>query len=823
MIHARSFLIHHQNFGLVIFLILTVIQAGCGDIAQIPAEFDSIPPVDNYSVPPYPPMPYEQGGAENFTTAPLDPPVILSSEEVFSVPYREDAILVMFDPRSDSLPYRTHSPLSSQVIHDYAADGMPGLQLVSPPARISVQEAVAYYQAQPGVRYAEPDYYRFADRIPSDPDFWRQWGHLNTGQVYREESPPGTPGADIKSADAWDMITGGDQIVAVLDSGVDYLHPDLTANIWQDPDTGTFGYDAITGDLEPMDLASHGTHCAGIIGAVGDNWLGTAGVAWQTRIMPIRFLNSFGTGTVSDEIASILWATKHGARVISCSYGSRSYSRAEHELMNETDALFVCAAGNAGVNIDQTPYYPASLDLPNLITVTATDPNDNLADFSNFGSASVDLGAPGVDIYSTKHNIYEPVPIWRDPFDTFANWTGQGNWTLNTEQYVSPLSSATGFVNRTGDTDNQSPVILTLQSPFKVSDLENPVLSYSWSLVGRNWSFSVEGSADGFSWQPLEYTRGDLMLAPFIHRECKIPVDMRTGHLYIRFVADGEFCILGLDDVTLADGYGTLVETRWGYMDGTSMACPQVAGMAAMLMSAAPEASVRDIRDIILVTTAPVPSLTGKTGTGGRADLAAAIEKITGGSSYHLRLSPGWNHVSVPLRLIPGSDTAADVFGSLPNVSGHSLYRYESGDWIVVKPAEQVTQLTSYWVYTGSSAALPLMVDEDQTGHPSRNLSYGWNGIGIKGEENRAAKDELRSVDDIWTYVVGFNATVQRSDEPIVRGGSGTQNDSRMLEPYQGYWIYLTRNGTFEKREEDPIPVPVSPEMNQPIWPVPLR
>ncbi|HWQ66042.1 MAG TPA: S8 family serine peptidase [Methanospirillum sp.] len=712
--------------------------------------------------------------------------------------YAPSSLLVRFDQSPVSA--RVHSAVGSRVIREFSSEGIEGLQLIAIPDRLSVPDAITYYEGQPGVLYAEPDYYRDADRLPNDPEFWRQWGLVNNGQIYYENASAGVPGADIKATMAWDRATGGDTIVAVLDSGVDYLHPDLTVNIWTDPVTGTYGYDAITGEPEPMDLASHGTHCAGIIGAVGDNGLGIVGVNWNTRIMPVRFLNSFGRGKVSDEIAAILWATAHGAEILSCSYGSPDFSRAEYDLIQQADALFVCAAGNAGSDNDVSPYYPNSYDLPNIISVAATDPSDHLADFSNFGAKSVDLGAPGVDIYSTKHMTYLASPVWSDPLDSFRNWTVHGNWTIDTSSAVSPLTSARGTVDRISANSTGIPAILTLSNPWKIADIAEPIISYQWSMVGTNYSFMIEGSSDGFTWQPLEYGSGSIILAPFMKRECKIPADLRKSRLFIRFVVNGDFCIASLDDISLSDGYGTVADIRWGYMNGTSMACPQVSGMAALLASAAPDIPLTEIKQVILSTIDPLPDLAGKTVTGGRANLSAAIERITGGSSYHLRLVPGWNHISVPLRLASGSNTGAAVFGSLSNVSGHSLLRYDHGSWISVHAEEVIDPLSAYWVWTGSPASLPLLVDQNQSGSFVKMLSGGWNSIGMTGYEPYMAKDQLASLGEIWNYAIGFNRTTQTYEEPVLRGGSGIQNDTRPLYPYEGYWVYVTRNVTFEQQ-----------------------
>lgn len=750
---------------------------------------------------------------------PAEPiPADLSSDELsFNNPYEQSAILVQFNPKSAPSSLQIHSRIQARVIHDYSSDGIPGLELVALPDRLSPLEAVSYYQKQPGVMYAEPDYYRFSDRTPSDSDFWRQWGLLNTGQTYREDAAPGLTDADNKVSQAWDTTTGSASIIAVIDSGIDYLHPDLQANIWIDPNTSTSGYDAITGDLEPMDTASHGTHCAGIIGAVGDDGSGITGVNWRALMMPVRFLNSFGVGRVSDEIESILWATRNGARIISCSYGGRTFSRAEYEVMRSSDALFICAAGNSQVNTDKQPYYPASLNLTGIISVAATDATDNLSEFSNYGRTSVDIAAPGVEIYSTMHNIYQPVPVWTDPLDSLQNWTLQGNWTLDDTLYRTPNSSARGYTDRIA-TNSSQPDILTLKSPLDMNGIMNPVLSYQWSMNGTNYSFMIEGSANGVSWIPLDFGKGTDINLSFMKRECKIPLDLRNGSLYIRFVADGEVCTTGLDDISLSDGYGDLNETRWGYMNGTSMASSQVSGAVGLLASANPDATLGDIARQILKTADPLPSLSGRTVTGGRLNLTAAMNTITGGSAYHLRLKNGWNHVSLPYRLVEGNDTAGDIFGSLTNVSGHSLYRVYGDTWITVLPDERILPLVSYWVYTGIPASVPVMVDPNQSGSYAVNLTTGWSGIGIVGEEEIQARDALSSLSDIWSLVIGFNATTQISEEPIIRGGSGLQNDSRMLQPFQGYWIYMTRNGTYEKKEM--IPVEETPG---PVWPQPLR
>lgn len=717
--------------------------------------------------------------------------------------YQPGVLLVRADgPAEDtaSVLSSAHATIGARVLEDFSASGAPGLQLVALPEGMSVTDGVAYYSVKSGIQYAEPDYYRTSAIIPDDPDLWRQWGLVNTGQVYKEDFAPGTPGADIQAASAWNTTTNSDVIIAVLDSGVDYLHEDLADNIWTNPLTGTHGYDAITGTLEPMDLASHGTHCAGIIGAVGNNGKGGSGVNWNATILPVRFLNSFGTGTVSDEIEAILWAARNGAQIFSCSYGGSSFSQAEYEVIAGTEGLFICAAGNSGQDNDFEPHYPSSYDLDNIISVAATNAHDELASFSNFGKVSVDIGAPGADIYSTKHNIYKPDPVWRDSFETLNNWTIHGNWTLNTENFSSPPSSASGLVNNTVLNQTEPPVIISLKEPLDIFNLTEPIISYQLQMVGAYSTFYIEASNDNLTWKKLEYDTKPLTVRPWIYRECKIPSDMMNAPLYIRFGADGTFVMCFLDDITLSEGYGDLVETRYGYMDGTSMAAPFVSGMAGLMATYAPDVSYQTIKEAILKTADPIPNLANITVSGGRANLSAALAflKKPEPEPDQISLYPGWNHVSITKRLKAGNDTAFDLFGQITNTSGHSVLKYAHENWTTVPAEEKIAPLSSYWIYSGESQNITPKSDPNQSGTYTRDMENGWNGFGVVGTGYESAKTNLIPLGDNWTYVIGYDAQSQMYDEPILRNGTGNQSDSRILVPWQGYWLYTTRNVTYQ-------------------------
>ena len=267
-----------------------------------------------------------------------------------------------------------------------------------------------------GVLY-EPDYLLSIDLTPTDSDYADLWGLHNTGQ------DGGTADADIDAPEAWDITTGSsNNIVAVIDTGIDYNHPDLNANMWVntgeipgngvDDDSNGYiddihGANFITDSGDPMDDNDHGTHVAGTIGAVANNGNGIVGVNHQVRLMGLKFLNGSGSGSTSDAIKAIDYAIAHGADVINASWGGGGSSQALTDAIQRADdagILFVAAAGNSSANNDNSPHYPSSYTVANVLAVAATDRNDELASFSNFGMSSVDLGAPGAAILSTVPN-----------------------------------------------------------------------------------------------------------------------------------------------------------------------------------------------------------------------------------------------------------------------------------------------------------------------------------------------------------------------------------------------------------------------------------
>jgi subtilisin family serine protease/subtilisin-like proprotein convertase family protein len=288
-----------------------------------------------------------------------------------------------------------------------------GLFSVTLEPGVSVERGLAYFQAQSWVRYATPDYIVSLARTPNDTSFTSQWGLNNTGQN------GGTIGADIHAPAAWNVTTGtGKTIVAIIDTGVDYTHPDLAANMWHNPGEiagngkdddhdgyvdDVYGWNFLANNNNVMDDNGHGTHVAGIIGAV-NNGSGVVGVDWNVQIMALKFLDSTGSGNLSNAIRALNYAVAHGAKVSNNSYGGGGYYQAFNDAVAaaaRAGHIFVAAAGNDGVNTDVYPQYPADYNLDNIISVAATDRNDRLASFSNYGARTVDLAAPGVSIYST--------------------------------------------------------------------------------------------------------------------------------------------------------------------------------------------------------------------------------------------------------------------------------------------------------------------------------------------------------------------------------------------------------------------------------------
>ncbi len=360
---------------------------------------------------------YSSSGVSYVSLSDSSEPVALETPAVAS--YAADHILVKFKPdkKPDDRFLNQHNLSAAKRLIEgrVALQGLDRLYSVKFPSGANMPEIINALKNSPNVEYAEPDYTVTATLIPNDTSFaTQQWDFNNTGQS------GGRPDADIDAPEAWDVTTGtGATTVAVIDTGIDYNHPDLAANIWTNPGEipgngidddhngyidDVHGYDFVNNDGDPMDDHSHGTHCAGTIGAVGNNGVGVAGIDWNVKIMAVKFLNATGTGSIGNAILALNYAVMMGAKVSNNSWGGTGFSASLQNAITSARSsghIFVAAAGNNATNNDTTPFYPASYTSDNVVAVAATDRTDAMASFSNYGATSVDLAAPGYSIYST--------------------------------------------------------------------------------------------------------------------------------------------------------------------------------------------------------------------------------------------------------------------------------------------------------------------------------------------------------------------------------------------------------------------------------------
>jgi subtilisin family serine protease len=353
------------------------------------------------------------------------------------------AVLLKFQPgASNAMRNAARAAAGAATMRNYTL--VPGLELVQ--TNLAPEAAVAMLRSMPGVAYAELDYVVGASEdppriVPNDALFWYQWGFDNSGQT--GSGTPGTPGADINAPEAWWVATGDPAfVIGVVDTGIQYSHADLAANMWiniaevpangiDDDGNGYIddvrGWDFYSQDNDPMDETGHGTHVAGTIGAGANNGIGVAGVMWECRLMPLRFLGPEGTGLISDAVLALEYATAKGVKVTNHRWGGAYRSQSLYDAIDASRSIghiVVASAGNDGRNIDKFAWsrYPAAFDLDNIISVAATDRFDAIAPFSNFGATAVDLGAPGVIILSSAlTTLWGPGPC---PFGIYTYYSG---------------------------------------------------------------------------------------------------------------------------------------------------------------------------------------------------------------------------------------------------------------------------------------------------------------------------------------------------------------------------------------------------------------
>jgi len=341
--------------------------------------------------------------------------------------YAPSELLVKFKAKVPTyVMSEIHRGVGARVLKSFRAD--PRLHQVRIPKGWDLENALAYYRSRADVQYAQPNWvYHVATTVASDPNFSLQWAWQNTGQT------GGSLGADVRATAAWDKARGRfTVVVASIDTGVDYLHPDLRMNIWTNPgEAGANCSDGIDNDAngypddcrgwnvvaysnDPRDDNGHGSHTAGTIGALANNLIGVAGANWDVQIMPVKVFDNTGSGFTSWAIEGIDYAVANGAKILNNSWVAGGDDPALLDAIRRAEAagaLFIASAGNAGADNDATPTtYPCAYGSPlfaltpptNIICVAATDDDDLLWPLSNYGASTVQLGAPGVGILSTE-------------------------------------------------------------------------------------------------------------------------------------------------------------------------------------------------------------------------------------------------------------------------------------------------------------------------------------------------------------------------------------------------------------------------------------
>jgi len=518
---------------------------------------------------------------------------------------------------------------------------LPGLGLFAVPPGQSSRSAARHAARLPGVVYAEPDQIVDFRALPNDPYFGRQWSLRNSGQ--RLLSTTGRPGADIGASVGWDLETGSRSvIVADLDTGADLTHPDLAANIWVNPGEiagnhvdddlngltdDVNGWDWADSDSSPDDSIGfdqgHGTQTSSIIGAVGNNGIGIAGVSWEVSLMPLR------VATLSDTISAFIYARDKGARVVNFSAGFPFYSQALKDTIgNLGTVLVVNAADNGGFNgegdnSDRVGDFPCKFTSANLVCVAASNQLDQLTQFTNFGRASVDLAAPGRNIlgaYPPRAVSFDFNEFFDEPIGDRLRGGGRyDRWGLTRKLGGALADSPSGeYRNRTNSFIDTPRIDLRQRRACEVSFFIRHRLEAGDRLA-------VEASrGKGAPWRGLGgFTgtgKGEYEFLKLPKRFSGARRARVRFHLRANAVGRG-------DGVYLDDLQVTCKTTAptYAYADGTSFAAPQVAGAASLILARFPAASTAEVKARLLAGVDRIPSMAGKLVSGGRLDLSRAL------------------------------------------------------------------------------------------------------------------------------------------------------------------------------------------------------
>jgi subtilisin family serine protease len=493
--------------------------------------------------------------------------------------------------------------------------------LVRGPGRSTVQ-LIKELSTNPAVENVEPNYLRWTSGVPNDPLFNQQWALNNTGAPINGVT--GTSGADIRFLGAWSLARNSTNqvVVAVIDTGVDYNHPDLAGNMWTNaaeiPNNGVdddnngyvddfYGYDFADGMPNPSDSGFHGTHVAGTVAAVGNNNLGVIGVAYQARIMALRASSDGSSFTDSAIIEALQYATlmkQRGVNVVAVNAsfgggGSNSVERAAIQAAGDAGIIFCAAAGNDSANHDFTADYPSSYRLPNMIVIAATTQDDQLAGFSDYGPTTVDLGAPGVNILSTQ-------PTNMPNFNSYVQ-EGSTTYSANALTYSGTTTGITGTLYDCGlgnPTDFPAAVAgniaLISRGTLSFSDKVSNAMTAGAkaALIYNNQSGNFNGTLQiPQNWIPA-LSLSDLDGATLLG-QLPVPVTVVNTQDFSR---------------------------PYQILEGTSMAAPHVTGAVAFAAMNFPDETVSQRIQRILANVDVVPGLQGLVITGGRLNLQRMVD-----------------------------------------------------------------------------------------------------------------------------------------------------------------------------------------------------
>ncbi|MDD5567370.1 MAG: S8 family serine peptidase [Patescibacteria group bacterium] len=484
-------------------------------------------------------------------------------------------------------------------------------------------------KADPTVEYAEPNYIEHIFTTPNDTSFGQLWGLHNTGQTVNGTA--GTLDADMDAPDAWTIETGSSSVtVAVIDSGIAQNHPDLHASV-------VSGYDFVDLDSTPEDQNGHGTHVAGTIGAIGNNATGVVGVNWTVKIMPLRVFDENGSGTTSDFAAAINYAVAQGITIANYSGGGSGYSQTSYDAISDArDAglLLMAAAGNAATDNDGgTHAYPSDYDLDNIISVAATDQNDDLASFSNYGTTSVDVAAPGVNIYSSVPYRYIDETFTEAATPNFTNTVFSES---GSNSYWLTAATVGGDIKAWADSasepyQNNANGYITSEA-MDASAQSTVILQYDYAVEAEYeadclYDYLSVQVYDGGSWEEVEYYCGDLD-----YGENTIDITQyKNANLRVRFqwvtdASGNNYYGAYVDNVRII--YPQAANGSYDYFQGTSMATPQVTGLAALLKANNSGYSYLGLRNAILDNADYKSSLNGLIATESRINAAASLQYV---------------------------------------------------------------------------------------------------------------------------------------------------------------------------------------------------